>query len=63
METTTMGKVLVTAKIENLEDLYKVNQGLLADDQVRRIEVHDAVIDTGATHALAAAADDHRPGA
>ena len=52
METPTMGKVLVTAKIENLEDLYSVKKGLLPDDQVRRIEVHDAVVDTGATTLL-----------
>jgi predicted aspartyl protease len=52
METPTMGKVLVTAKIENLGDLYNVKQGMLPDDQVRRIEVADAVIDTGATTLL-----------
>ena len=53
METPTMGKVLVTAKIENLEDLYQCRaRGLLRDDQVRRIEVQDAVIDTGATTLL-----------
>jgi predicted aspartyl protease len=52
MEPPTMGKVLVTAKIENLGDLYNVKQGLLPDDQVRRIEVADAVIDTGATTLL-----------
>ena len=27
METPTMGKVLVTAKIENLEDLFNVEKG------------------------------------
>jgi predicted aspartyl protease len=47
-----MGKVLVTAKIENLGDLYNVEQGLLPNDQVRRTEVADAVIDTGATTLL-----------
>ena len=52
METPTMGKVLVTAKIENLGDLYNVKQGMLPDDQVRRIEVADAVIDTEATTLL-----------
>src|ERR1700692_2384048 len=52
METCTMGKVIVTAKVENLEDLVKVQIGLLTDDQVRRIEVHDAVVDTGATTLL-----------
>jgi predicted aspartyl protease len=48
METANMGKVLVAAKIENLLDLYQANQGLLADDQVRRVEVTDALVDTGA---------------
>ena len=52
METKTMGKVVVTAMIENLEDLYEVERGLLPDDQVRRIEVPDAMIDTGATTLL-----------
>ena len=48
METATMGKVLVTARIENLSDLYNVRQGLLTDDKVRRIDVTDAMVDTGA---------------
>jgi len=52
METPTMGKVLVTAKIESLEDLYSLKKGLLSDDQVRRVEVADAVVDTGATTLL-----------
>ena len=47
-----MGKVIVTAMIENLTDLIDAERGLLADDQVRRIEVHDAVVDTGATTLL-----------
>ncbi len=49
METATMGQVLVTAKIENLQDLYKVKQGVLSADQVRSVEVPDALVDTGAT--------------
>jgi predicted aspartyl protease len=49
METETMGKVIVTAKIENLLDLYDVQRGILPDEQVRRIEVPDALVDTGAT--------------
>src|SRR2546422_43048 len=49
MGTSTMGKVIVTAKIENLEDLYKVKQGILAADKVRQVEVNDALVDTGAT--------------
>jgi predicted aspartyl protease len=52
MKTKTMGKVIVSAKIENLEDLYLAEKGLLPDDKVRRLEVHDAVVDTGATTLL-----------
>ena len=49
MENATMGKVLVTAKIENLYDLESNDRGLLAADQVRSVEVSDALVDTGAT--------------
>jgi clan AA aspartic protease len=44
-----MGKVLVTAKIENLADLWDVEQGRLTPEQARRIEVTDALVDTGAS--------------
>ena len=47
-----MGKVLVTAKIENLEDLFRVHMGLLSEEQVRRVELTDALVDTGATGLL-----------
>jgi clan AA aspartic protease len=49
MKIDTMGKVLVTATIENLADLILVQNGHLAAQQVRRIEVTDALVDTGAT--------------
>src|SRR5829696_8879157 len=49
METATMGKVFVSAKIENLEDLYKAHQGLIPPDQIRTLTVDDALVDTGAT--------------
>jgi clan AA aspartic protease len=49
MEIQTMGKVLVTAKIENLEDLYKTKLGLLPAEQVRSVEATDALVDTGAS--------------
>ncbi|MGH7169574.1 MAG: aspartyl protease family protein [Gemmataceae bacterium] len=49
MENATMGKVIVTAKIENLYDLESHQRGLLAADQVRSVEVSDALVDTGAT--------------
>ena len=49
METATVGKVIVAAKIENVFDLYEVSRGQLADEQIRRVEVADATVDTGAT--------------
>lgn len=49
MGTETMGKVLVTATIVNLEDQYKAHQGLIPPDQVRSVTVNDALVDSGAT--------------
>jgi predicted aspartyl protease len=49
MEIATMGKVLVAAKIENLADLLKVRDGALSAEQVRLVNVGDALVDTGAT--------------
>jgi hypothetical protein len=40
--------VLVKATIDNLNDLYEVSQGRLKPEQVRRVEVSDALVDTGA---------------
>jgi len=48
MEIVTMGKVTVPAVIANLEDLYKADAGTIGHDEVRRVEVHDALVDTGA---------------
>ncbi len=44
-----MGKVLVKARIENLNDVLNARTGLIPQDQVRFIEVSDALVDTGAT--------------
>ena len=52
METETMGKVVVTAHLENLEDVYKAAHAALPADQVRTVEVMDALIDTGTTGLL-----------
>src|SRR4051812_16061143 len=48
MGTETMGKVLVTATVENLDDLFAAQKGLLPEDKIRRIEGKDALVDTGA---------------
>lgn len=44
-----MGKVIVTAKLDNLEDLFAVRLGRLQPDQVRSVTATDALVDTGAT--------------
>ena len=49
MEIATVGKVLVPATIENLNDVSAVRKGTLSADHVRRVEVADARVDTGAT--------------
>jgi predicted aspartyl protease len=49
MEPDSMGRVLTEATIENLQDLWDVRRGLLPPDQVRRVTVDDALVDTGST--------------
>ncbi len=49
MEILTMGKVVVSARIENLQDAYEVEKGDRPAEEVRAVEVSDALIDTGAT--------------
>ena len=49
MELITTGRVTVPAKIENLSDQYLARQGVIPSDQVRTIEIPDALVDTGAT--------------
>jgi predicted aspartyl protease len=44
-----MGKVVVTARIDNVTDLFNAAQGLLPPEQVRTVEVTDALVDTGAS--------------
>jgi predicted aspartyl protease len=44
-----MGRVTTEALIENLEDLWAERKGQLLADRVRRIQVDDALVDTGAT--------------
>jgi clan AA aspartic protease len=44
-----MGRVAVPAVVESLEDLYRVHRGDMAAEQIRRVEVVEALVDTGAT--------------
>ena len=52
MESATMVKVLVDAKIENVFDIEDRERGLLPAEGVRAVEVADALVDTGATTLL-----------
>ena len=49
METETMGRVLTEATIENLEDAWEARRKRIPEEQVRRVTVPDALVDTGAT--------------
>jgi len=44
-----MGRITVAARVENLGDLIAVDEGRLPPDQVRVVDVSDALVDTGAT--------------
>ncbi len=43
-----MGRITARVTIENLEDVWALRKGKINSEQVRRIEVADALIDTGA---------------
>lgn len=49
METTTMGRVITEATVENLKDVWDAEQQQLDPEKVRRVDVPDALVDTGAT--------------
>lgn len=44
-----MGRVLTEATMENLKDLWDAERGLKPPNEVRRLIVPDALVDTGAT--------------
>ena len=43
-----MGRVTTEATIRNLNDLLEAAQGKLPEDQIRKVEVSSALVDTGA---------------
>ena len=49
MERKDMGRVLTAARVENVKDLWDAERGMLPPEQVRRLELTDALVDTGAT--------------
>ncbi len=44
-----MGRVVADALVESVEDLYREARGELSPGSIRRVELHDALVDTGAT--------------
>ena len=52
MGVETMGKVLVKAKVENLSDIMLVNAGARNANEVRSVDVDDALVDSGASGLL-----------
>ena len=44
-----MGRVMTEALIENIKDVHAVELGVLESANVRKIQVDDALVDTGAT--------------
>ena len=48
MGTAVMGKTEVPVKIERLDDLFAAKSGQISPDQVRHLEIADALVDTGA---------------
>jgi predicted aspartyl protease len=52
MRAEDMGKVVVAAKLENIGDILKASSGEMPAEQVRSVEVTDALVDSGATRLL-----------
>jgi predicted aspartyl protease len=50
MESTTVGRVAVKAKIENFPDLILAEKGIIRPEEVHCLEVEDALVDTGSTY-------------
>jgi predicted aspartyl protease len=48
-ETNEMGRVLTPATVENMEDLWAAKRGQLQPTEVRKLDIQDALVDTGAT--------------
>lgn len=49
IEIVTLGKVSVAARIESLRDIHSAESGALPAEQIRAVDVEDALVDTGAS--------------
>lgn len=50
METATMGRVSVPVRLENIVELFNAQAGIIPQEQVHRLDVPDALVDTGSTY-------------
>lgn len=49
MEPDEMGRTVTEATIENLQDLWDAERGLMPSEHIRGVTVNDALVDTAAT--------------
>jgi len=49
LEVIPVGRVITPIRVENLKDLWDAERGALPHEQVRRLDVMDALVDTGST--------------
>ncbi len=49
LEVEPVGRVVTPIRVENLKDLWDVERGTLGSDQIRHLDVMDALVDTGST--------------
>jgi predicted aspartyl protease len=49
LEVIPVGRVVTPIRVENLEDLLAARKGALPNEQVRRLDVMEALVDTGST--------------
>lgn len=49
VEDDSMGRVTTHITVENLKDLWKAENGMIPVQQVRRVDIMDALVDTGAS--------------
>ncbi len=48
-EQSNMGRVVTEITVENMSDLYDAKRGMITTDQIRKLTIPNAVVDTGAT--------------
>jgi predicted aspartyl protease len=49
VEDNNLGRVTTKVRVENLRDLWDAQSGKIPPDKVRRLEIMDALVDTGPT--------------